>query len=34
MGSGAIATDTSVGPLVALLIAMLAIGFFLLRALK
>ncbi len=32
--AAATATDTSVGPLVALLIAMLAIGFFVLRALK
>jgi len=33
-GGEAIATDTSAAPLVALLIAMLAIGFFVLRALK
>ena len=33
-GGAAIATDTSAGPIVALLIALLAIGFFVLRALK
>jgi len=32
--SAAIATDTSAGPVVALLIPLLAIGFFVLRALK
>ncbi len=34
MGGAATATDTSAGPLVALLIALLAIGFFVLRAMK
>ena len=33
-GGAAIATDTSAGPVIALLIALLAIGFFLLRAMK
>jgi hypothetical protein len=33
-GGAAIAQDTSAGPFVALLIALLAIGFFVLRALK
>jgi len=33
-GGAAIATDTSAGPVIALLIALLAIGFFVLRAMK